>query len=80
MTREKVTTEELLALAESNGYKGGAHQGEDHNRDPRKHNDKNKKDQDSALDRYVLSGIVDPKMLAYLNTDGVLSEKIQEPI
>jgi len=63
MTREKVTAEELLARAESNGCKRGAYRGEDRNRDPRKHDDKTKKDQDSALDRYVLSGIVDLKML-----------------
>jgi len=49
-----VTAEELLSQARSNGYKRGAHREEDCKRDQSKHIEATKKDQDSALDRYVL--------------------------
>ena len=54
MARKKVTAEELLSQARSNGYKRGAHREEDCKRDQSKHIEATKKDQDSALDRYVL--------------------------
>lgn len=38
----------------------GAHREEDSKRDKWKHKDKTKRDQDSALDRYVLLGIFWP--------------------
>jgi hypothetical protein len=53
MAKRKATAEELLARAESKGYKRGAHQEEDSTRDNRKHNDKTKMNQDVVLDRYV---------------------------
>jgi hypothetical protein len=46
--------DELSALAKANGYQMGAYQEEDSRRDRNKHIDKVKKDQDAALDRYVL--------------------------
>jgi hypothetical protein len=54
MARPKITAEELLARAESKGYKKGAHFRDDCKRDERKHVDKTKKDQNSALGCYVL--------------------------
>jgi hypothetical protein len=54
MAKRKVTAEELLARAKSNGYKRGAHQEKDSARDDKRHIDKTKKDQNAALDRYVL--------------------------
>ena len=59
IARKEVTANELLTRVKSNGYKG-AHREEDCGRDRRKHEDKTKRDQDSALDRYVLSGIFWP--------------------
>ena len=55
-----MTAEELLSQARSNGYKRGAHREEDCKRDQSKHIEETKKDQDSALDRYVLLGIFWP--------------------
>ena len=47
--------DELNARAKANGYKrGGAHREEDSRRDCNKHKDDTIKDQDKALDRYVL--------------------------
>ena len=54
MASHRITAEELLARAESNGYKKEAHWEEDCKQDERKHVDKTKNDQNSALDRYVL--------------------------
>lgn len=54
IAKRKVTAEELLARAESNGYKRGAYQEKDSTRDENRHIDKTKKDQNTALDRYVL--------------------------
>lgn len=54
MAKRKVTAEELLARAESNGYKRGAYREKDSTRDENRHQDKTKKDQNAALDRYVL--------------------------
>jgi len=51
MARGKVTAEELLAQARSKGYKRGGYIGVS------KHIEETKKDQDSALDHYVLLGI-----------------------
>ena len=48
MARKKITADELNASAEAKGYQKGAL------RDRNKHLDKVKKDQDTALDRYVL--------------------------
>jgi len=48
--------EELLARAESNGYKRGAHREEDDTRDNRKHNDKIKRDQNAVLGHYCRQG------------------------
>ena len=57
MAKKKVTAEELLARAKSNGYKRGAYREDDCKRDKRKHVDKTKKGQKSALDHYILLGI-----------------------
>ena len=54
MTRKKITGDELSARAKANGYQKGAHREEDGRRNRNKHIDKVKKDQDAALDRYVL--------------------------
>jgi hypothetical protein len=54
MAKRKVTAEELLVWAESNGYKRGAHREKDSTRDDKRHTDKTKKDQNATLDRYVL--------------------------
>ena len=50
----KSTVEELLARAESNGYKREAHREEDSTQDNGKYNDKTKRNQNAVLDRYVL--------------------------
>jgi hypothetical protein len=50
----KQTGDELNARAKANGYKRGAHREEDSRRDCNKHKDDTIKDQDKALDRYVL--------------------------
>jgi hypothetical protein len=54
VVRKKLTADELDAGAEANGYQKGAHREEDSRRDRNKHGDDTKKDQDGALDRYVL--------------------------
>ena len=54
MARKKITADELSARARANGYRRGAHRDKDSLRDRNKHVDKVKKDQDAALDRYVL--------------------------
>jgi hypothetical protein len=54
MAKRKATAEELEARAESNGYKRGAHREKNGTRDNIKHNKEIKKNQNSALDRYVL--------------------------
>ncbi|MCJ1293742.1 hypothetical protein MMC34_005297 [Xylographa carneopallida] len=46
--------EELLARAKTQGYQRGAHTAEDEVRDRHKHVQKVQKDQNAALDRYVL--------------------------
>jgi hypothetical protein len=50
----KQTGDELNARAKPNGYKRGTHREEDSRRDYNKHKDDTIKDQDKALDRYVL--------------------------
>ena len=54
MEKRKVTAEELLARDESNVYKRGAHREKDNTRDEKRHIDMAKKDQNAALDRYIL--------------------------
>ena len=54
MARKKITGDELNARAKANGYQRGAHGEEDGRRNRNKHIDTVKKDQDAALDRYVL--------------------------
>ena len=54
MARKKITGDELSARAKANGYQRGAHQDKDSFRDQNKHVDKAKRDQNAALDRYVL--------------------------
>ena len=49
-----ITGAELAACAKANGYQRGAHRDKDSLRDRNKHVDKVKRDQDAALDRYVL--------------------------
>jgi hypothetical protein len=50
----KLNADQLLARAEANGYKRGQHKEGDEARNRFKHVDKTKKDQNAALDRYVL--------------------------
>lgn len=54
MVRKKITVDELNARTKENGYQRGAHREEDSRRDCNKHIDRVKRDQDGALDRYVL--------------------------
>jgi hypothetical protein len=54
MARNKITGDEPSACAKANGYQRGAHRHKDSLRDRNKHVDKVMKDQDAALDRYVL--------------------------
>jgi hypothetical protein len=54
MGGRKLTADELAARAEANGYKRGEHQEEDQRCDNNRHVDKTIKDQDVALNRYVL--------------------------
>ena len=54
MARKKIIWDELSARAKANGYQRGAHRDKDSLRDRNKHVDKVKRDQDAALDRYVL--------------------------
>jgi hypothetical protein len=54
MMKRKATAEELLARAESNGYKREAHREKDSVRGEKRHINKIKKDQNAALDRYIL--------------------------
>ncbi len=54
MGRREATVTELVAQAESNGYKRGAHQEKDMVRMREKHVKKTKKDQDATLKRYIL--------------------------
>ena len=54
MEKWKAMAEELLGRDESNGYKRGAHREKDTTRDDKMHINKTKKDQNAALDRYVL--------------------------
>ena len=73
MVRRTVAADDLLAQAEANGYKRGEHKEQDKVRDRHKHVDKTKKDQNAALNRYVLyvrlcSSLLEGKlvlMLAY---------------
>jgi len=58
MPRKKATAEELLARAESNGYKRGAHCEKDCKRNEKKHVDKTKNHQNLVLNRYVLYEII----------------------
>jgi hypothetical protein len=51
---KKVATDELSARAKANGYQRGIHREKDSLRDRNKHVDRVKRDQDTALDRYVL--------------------------
>ena len=54
MAKKKITGAELAARAKANGYQRGAHRDKDSLRDRNKHVDKVKRDQDAALDHYVL--------------------------
>jgi hypothetical protein len=54
MAKKKITGAELAARAKANGYQRGVHRDKDSLRDRNKHVDKIKRDQDAALDRYVL--------------------------
>jgi hypothetical protein len=54
MARKKITGDELNARAKANGYQRGTHREEDSHWDRNKHGDDTKKDQDKALDCYVL--------------------------
>ena len=54
MAKRKVTAEKLFARDESNGYKRGAHREKGSTRDENRYKDKVKKDQNAALDRYIL--------------------------
>jgi hypothetical protein len=54
MVRRTVAADDLLAQAEANGYKRGEHKEQDKVRDRHKHVDKTKKDQNAALNRFVL--------------------------
>ena len=54
MARKRITGDEPYSRAKANGYQRGAHREEDGRRNRNKHIDKVKKDQDAALDRYVL--------------------------
>ena len=80
MTKRKVTAEELLARAESDGYKMRAYR-EDNTRDERDI-DKIKEDQNTALDRYVLWGISIPRLAQILvltrSTPGRYSPETQK--
>ena len=53
MGRQK-TTDELNARDKANNYKRGAHREEDSRREQNKYMDDTIKDQDGALDRYIL--------------------------
>jgi hypothetical protein len=55
MARKKITGDELNARAKAHGYQRGIRRDEDSRRDRNKHLDDTKKDQDTALDRYMLS-------------------------
>ena len=52
--RKKTTGDDLSARGKENGYQRGAHRDKDSLRDQNKHVDKVKKDQNAALDRYIL--------------------------
>jgi hypothetical protein len=54
MGRREATVTELVAQAESNGYKRGGHKEKGVVREREKHFTKTKKDQDATLKRYVL--------------------------
>ena len=54
MARKKVAADELNPRAKGNGYQQGVHQEKDSLRDRNKHVDRFKRDQNTALDRYVL--------------------------
>jgi hypothetical protein len=54
MVSKKITRDELNAHAEANGYQRGAHREGDSRRDCNKHVDNVKRDQNVALDGYVL--------------------------
>jgi len=54
MARRKVTADELLTRAESNGCQEGAHREENCTRDLEKHGDKTKRDQKFVLGRWHL--------------------------
>jgi hypothetical protein len=54
MARKKVTADELNAHAKENGYQRGAHGEKGSLRDRSKHVDRVKRDQNKALNRYVL--------------------------
>ena len=54
MVGKKITADELSACARANGYQRSAYRDKDGLRDRNKHVDEVKKDQDAALDRYVL--------------------------
>jgi hypothetical protein len=54
MARTRAAADELLAQVEANGYRKREHKEKDEVRSRHKRVDKTKKDQNAALDRYVL--------------------------
>ena len=54
MGRQPLCADQLLARANANGYKRGAHKEQDQIRGKEKHIAKTKKDQDATLKRYVM--------------------------
>ena len=54
MARKKITDDELSAYTRANSYQRGVYRDKDSLRDRNKYVDKVKKDQDAALDRYIL--------------------------
>jgi hypothetical protein len=54
MAKKKIIGDELSARVKENGYQRGAHRDKDSLRNQNKHVDKVKRDQNAALDRYVL--------------------------
>jgi hypothetical protein len=54
IAKKKITEAELAARVKANNYQRGAHRDKDSLRDRNKHVNKVKRDQDAALDRYIL--------------------------
>ena len=54
MTKKKITGAKLAARVKANGYQKGTYRDKDSLRDRNKYVDNIKRDQDAALDRYIL--------------------------